>query len=127
MSVFVTDTHPALWFFGGKHGDLSPKALSAFQAAEAGNGFIYVPAVVLWEAAILERKGKIKLHGGFSRWAETLLKNSGFGIAPLEPAVIALAVVTTLTMIRLIKRLSPPPPNYLFRLSPKTRQLPVQI
>ncbi|MDQ3748263.1 MAG: type II toxin-antitoxin system VapC family toxin [Acidobacteriota bacterium] len=92
MSVFVTDTHPALWFFGDKHGDLSPKALSAFQAAEAGNGFIYVPAVVLWEAAILERKGKIKLHGGFSRWAETLLKNSGFGIAPLEPAVIALAV-----------------------------------
>ncbi len=43
MSVFVTDTHPALWFFGGKHGDLSPKALAAFQAAEAGNGFIYVP------------------------------------------------------------------------------------
>ncbi|MBA3600711.1 MAG: hypothetical protein H0W45_05625 [Acidobacteria bacterium] len=66
MSVFVTDTHPALWFFGGKHGDLSPKALAAFQAVEAGNGFIYVPAVVLWEAAILERKGKIKLHGGLS-------------------------------------------------------------
>ena len=42
------------------------ESLAAFQAIEAGNGFIYVPAVVLWEAAILERKGKIKLHGGLS-------------------------------------------------------------
>lgn len=92
MSVFVTDTHPLVWFTLGKRGDLSKAALAAFVAAEVGNGFIYIPAVVLWEAAILERTGKIKLNNGFSRWAETILKNSGFGIAPLEPAVIDLAV-----------------------------------
>ena len=45
MSVFVTDTHPVVWFTLNKHRDLSPKVLAAFQAAAAGNGFIYVPAV----------------------------------------------------------------------------------
>jgi PIN domain nuclease of toxin-antitoxin system len=66
--------------------------LKAFAGTESGQTFVYIPAVVLWEAAILERKGKIKLTGGFTRWAETLLANSGFGLAPLEPAIIDLAV-----------------------------------
>lgn len=92
MSVFVTDTHPVLWFTLNQRHNLSPKSLAALENAAAGNGFIYVPAVVLWEIAILERKGRIKLSGGFARWSETLLKNSGFGIAPLEPAIINLAV-----------------------------------
>ena len=92
MSVFVTDTHPLLWFTLNKHKELSAKVLTAFQSAAAGNGFIYVPAVVLWETAILERKGRIRLNDGFSRWTEMLLKNSGFGIAPLEPSAIDLAV-----------------------------------
>lgn len=47
---------------------------------------------MLWETAILERKGRIKLAGGFLRWTETIFKNSGFGIAPLEPSAIDLAV-----------------------------------
>ena len=92
MSVFATDTHPLLWFTLNKHGNLSKSALKAFSNADAGSGFIYIPSVVFWEAAILERKGRIKLAGGFPRWAETVLKNSGFGNAPLEPAIINSAV-----------------------------------
>lgn len=92
MSVFVTDTHPILWFTLNKRGNLSERALKAFTDAEDGNGFIYIPSVVLWEAAILERKGRIKLTGGFRRWAETVLKNSGFGLAPLDPEIINSAV-----------------------------------
>ena len=92
MSVFVTDTHPLLWYTLDQHGNLSKLALKAFVAAEAGKSFIYVPAIVLWEAAILERNGKIKLHDGFLRWTEKIFANSGFGIAPLEPEVIRQAV-----------------------------------
>jgi PIN domain nuclease of toxin-antitoxin system len=44
----------------------------------------------LWETALLERAGKIKLHDGFARWAGKILSNSGFGLAPLEPEIIAL-------------------------------------
>lgn len=92
MSVFVADTHPILWFTLNKRGLLSKSALRAFTDAEVGMAFIHVPAMVLLETAMLERSGKIKLDGGFLRWTETLFKNSGFGIAPLDAAVINRAV-----------------------------------
>lgn len=92
MSLRVTDTHPLVWFTLNKHANLSAKALAAFQSAADGQAFIYIPAVVLWEIAILEHRGKIKLYGGFLRWAEKLLSNPGFGVAPLEPGIIAQAV-----------------------------------
>lgn len=92
MSVYVTDTHPLVWYTLGKQANLSQKARAAFQAADEGQSFIYIPAVVFWEVALLERNSKINLSGGFLRWAETLLQNSGFGLAPLEPAVVAQAV-----------------------------------
>ena len=90
MSVFVTDTHPLVWFTLEKHSLLSKKALAAFAAAEKGEAFIRIPAVVLWETAILERGGRIVLHGGFSSWSSAILKNPYFDLIPLEPETIAL-------------------------------------
>ena len=90
MSVYVTDTHPLVWFTLNKRQNLSGKARAAFESAEIGRSFIYVPAIVLWETALLERAGRIKLNGGFSLWATTILANAGFGLAPLEPETIAL-------------------------------------
>lgn len=90
MSVYVTDTHPLIWFTLGKRSNLSQKVLRVFEEAEIGNEFIYVPAIVLWEVALLERTGKIKLDSGFLRWSEKVFANPGFGITPLEPEIIAL-------------------------------------
>ena len=90
MSVFVTDTHPLIWFTLNKRSALSKKVLAVFESAEKGEGFIYVPAIVLWETALLEQAGKIKLYNGFLRWTEKLFGNPGFGLAPLEPEAIAL-------------------------------------
>ena len=92
MSVYVTDTHPIVWFTLNKQSNLSVKALAAFEAAANGQAFIYIPSVVLWEVALLERSGRIKLKDSFLRWSEKVLRHSNFGIAPLEPAVIAQAV-----------------------------------
>lgn len=90
MSVYVTDTHPLVWFTLGKRTNLSQKVLRVFEESEIGNEFIYVPAIVLWEVALLERTGKIKLDSGFLRWSERVFANPGFGITPLEPEIIAL-------------------------------------
>ena len=90
MSVYVTDTHPLIWFTLNKASQLSEKVRAAFEAAENAQSFIYIPAIVLWETALLERAGRIKLNGGFPRWAENILGNSGFGLAPLETEIIAL-------------------------------------
>jgi PIN domain nuclease of toxin-antitoxin system len=92
MSVYVTDTHPIVWYAGGKHSNLSTKALAVFEAAKNEQAFIYIPSPVLWEVGLLERAGRIKLNDTFLRWSETLLKHSGFAIAPLEPSIIAQAV-----------------------------------
>ena len=90
MSVYVTDTHPLVWFTLNKQTNLSPKVRAVFESAEAGESFIYVPAIVLWETALLERAGRITLKDGFKRWAEKILSNSGFGLAPLETEIIEL-------------------------------------
>ena len=92
MSVYVTDTHPLIWFTLNKSNQLSAKTRAVFEAAENGESFIYVPAIVFWETALLERAGRIKLNNGFLRWAEKILNNSGFGLAPLETEIIALGV-----------------------------------
>jgi len=48
--------------------------------------------MVLLESAILERRGRIVLKGGFLRWTESVFKNSGFGVSQLELEIINTSV-----------------------------------
>ena len=59
--MFVTDTHPLVWFVNGKTSKLTKKVLRAFQDADMAKTVVYVPAVVLWEIALIEKAGQIKL------------------------------------------------------------------
>ena len=81
MSVYVTDTHPLIWYASGKEGKLSPKALRAFKAAIQEEALIYVPPFVLWEIAMLLKVGRIALHEDYDAWAEHLLIQAGFDLA----------------------------------------------
>lgn len=67
MSVFITDTHPIVWYATNKYSSLSKKVLRAFQQADDGEVLIYVPTVVFWEIAILEKLGKIRLQDSFAK------------------------------------------------------------
>lgn len=89
--MFVTDTHPLLWYFNGKHSLLPSKVLSTFQKAENAEVVIYIPTVVFWETALLEKRNRIKLRDGFERWSRKVLSKSGFAIAHLETEIIAKA------------------------------------
>ena len=90
--MFVTDTHPLVWFSTGKHSQLSRKVLTAFHKADTSELLIYIPAVVFWEIALLENLGKIKLNERFDRWANALISKQGFEIVPLETSIISQAV-----------------------------------
>ena len=90
--MFVTDTHPLIWSSNRKFSLLSKKVLKAFERANDGEIVIYVPSVVFWEAAMLEKNGKIRLDGGFEKWAKNLLGKSGFLLAELEPATISRSI-----------------------------------
>ena len=76
---FVTDTHPLVYFTGGRHKKLSERVLKIFRRAEAGQEVIYIPVLVFMEIDILRRKGKIDLaDGGLALWVRELLRYPGF-------------------------------------------------
>lgn len=81
MSLYVTDTHPLIWYASGKEGKLSPKALRAFKSASRGEALIYVPPFVLWEIAMLLKIGRIALNEDYADWAEHLITLPGFELA----------------------------------------------
>ncbi len=59
-TVFVTDTHPLVWYVTGHHRQLSPTALEAFHQAVTGEVAVWIPTVVLWEWSLLIRTGKVR-------------------------------------------------------------------
>lgn len=88
MSVYVTDTHPIVWYATNKYSSLSKKVLRVFQQADDGEVLIYVPTVVFWEIAILEKLGKIRLQDGFAKWSTSLLAQAGFAEAVFDASII---------------------------------------
>jgi PIN domain nuclease of toxin-antitoxin system len=88
MSVYVTDTHSLVWYATNKYSSLSKKALAVFQQADNGEALIYVPTIVFWEIAILDRLGKISLQEGFDKWSTSLLNQSGFAEAIFDLSII---------------------------------------
>jgi PIN domain nuclease of toxin-antitoxin system len=89
MSVYVTDTHSLIYYVTGHNSKLSRRALRAFQQAERGEAYIYVPAVVLWEISRLEKEGEIRLNEPYEDWAGALLAHPGFECVPLDEEIIA--------------------------------------
>ena len=89
MSVYVTDTHPLVWYATGTHRQLSPKVLRAFHAAADAEALIYVPAFVLWEMAMLLKVGRIALQEPYGAWAEHLVAQPGFALAAVDVRMLA--------------------------------------
>ncbi len=91
MALYVTDTHPLVWYTTGHLAKLSKKAARIFEDVIAGRALVYVPAPVLWEIVLLAKRQRIRIHEEFGPWAEMLLGQPGFEFAPLDLQVIALA------------------------------------
>ena len=68
MSLYVTDTHPLVWYLSGQRRKLSKKALRIFQDATDQLALVYVPIVVVWEVAILLKAGRIQFRETFEQW-----------------------------------------------------------
>ncbi len=88
MSVFVTDTHPIVWYATNKYSSLSKKVLRVFQQDDDGEVLIYVPTVAFREIAVLEKLGKIRLKDDFAKWSTSLLNKSGFAEAVFDASII---------------------------------------
>ena len=95
MAVYVTDTHPLIWFASGKHRKLSASALRAFERANRGEALIWVPPMALLEVGMLEKAGRVRFNSSFAHWAEALLAQPGFALAKMDAPVIFAATAVS--------------------------------
>ena len=77
IAAAVTDTHPLLFHAAGG-GRLGKKAADHFAACERREALLYVPAVVIWECALLTRAGRVNLRRGVHGFFEDLFSNPAY-------------------------------------------------
>lgn len=80
----VTDTHPLLFHATG-NGALGPRAARLFEAAEREQALIYVPAIVMWEVAMLARLSRVSLRRPVRAFFDDLFSNSAYQPLDLTP------------------------------------------
>lgn len=59
--MFVTDTHPFVWYLSAQKNKLTPAVHQVFEDAVAGERVVWVPTVVLWELSLLVKSDKVRL------------------------------------------------------------------
>ena len=83
MSLYVTDTHPLVWYASGQRHKLSKRVIRIFEGADRNTVLVYVPAMVLWEVYTLIRKRRVELRQPFDHWAQ-MLPRRGFEVVPVD-------------------------------------------
>lgn len=83
--VLLLDTHVWLWLVGGAE-PLKRPVLSAVEGA-ARRGRIRVSAISVWEVAMLEARGRIRLAKDCLAWVQEALSAPGTSLVPLTPEI----------------------------------------
>ena len=90
--IYVTDTHPLIFWATDRKERLGRRARRVFQESERGKHSIVVPIVVLEETARLIEKKVIQLTASFRHWAEELDRSTNFQIQPYTIEILLEAV-----------------------------------
>jgi len=88
VAVFVTDTHPLIWYASGKHSRLPQRVLRAFEAAFADLALIVIPSSVFWEISLLIEHDKIRVREPFDAWCGAMIARRGIDLAALSLDII---------------------------------------
>ena len=78
--IYVTDTHPLVFWSSNRKRRLGRRARRIFQETEQGKHSIIVPIVVLEEINRLVERKLVRLKVGFRRWAEELERSPNFQV-----------------------------------------------
>lgn len=87
--LFVTDTHPLVWYILG---ELPERVDEIFRLAEAGDSSIFIPTIVLAECLYLVEEGKIELDfndllGRLGRSKNFITTSFNFQVMKLLPEI----------------------------------------
>ena len=83
-TALVLDTHAWIWWAIGE--PLDDAARAAIGRA-ASRGAVLVPAISVWEVAMLVSKGRLAMAMPVGEWCRQALALPGFSLAPLTPDV----------------------------------------
>jgi PIN domain nuclease of toxin-antitoxin system len=78
--IYVTDTHPLVFWSSNRKRRLGRRARRIFQETEQGKHSIIVPIVVLEEINRLVERKLVRLEVTFRRWAEELERSPNFQV-----------------------------------------------
>jgi PIN domain nuclease of toxin-antitoxin system len=96
--IYVTDTHPLIFWASDRRERLGKRARRILQEAEQGRHCIIVPVIVLEETARLVERKVTRLAVPFRRWAEELDRSANFQVQPYTMEILLESV--RLTAIR---------------------------
>jgi PIN domain nuclease of toxin-antitoxin system len=74
----VVDTHALIWYAVEEWAKLGSQARRVFREVEAGNGAIFVPALVMAELSEAVSRGQVDLPEGFVRWGRRIFSSGRF-------------------------------------------------
>lgn len=83
--LLLLDTHVWIWLEIG-HPSLSKKHIEQIDRF-AKEGVVLLPAISVWEVAMLEAKGRITLTKPCKQWVTEALNVPGITLAPLTPEI----------------------------------------
>jgi len=78
--IYVTDTHPLVFWSSNRKPRLGKRARRILQDTEQGKHSIIVPIVVLEEINRLLERGLVHLRVPFRRWAQELERSPNFQV-----------------------------------------------
>ncbi len=78
--IYVTDTHPLVFWSSNRKTRLGKRARRILQETEQSKHSIIVPIVVLEEINRLVEKKIVRLNGPFRRWAQELERSPNFQV-----------------------------------------------
>jgi PIN domain nuclease of toxin-antitoxin system len=82
----VLDTH--IWIWLAEDIQLSDATFNRIDEA-ARNGQVLVPAICMWEVALLKAKGRLTIEEDVLSWLNRALSFTGIELCPLTPAIAA--------------------------------------
>jgi PIN domain nuclease of toxin-antitoxin system len=86
LTPLLIDTHYWIWLQAGNNHRLKSPDLELINNA-AAHGDLHLSVMSVWEVAMLESKGRIRLHPSCAQWVEEALAMPGMTLVPFTPAI----------------------------------------
>ncbi len=84
--LLLLDTHVWIWTVEGSKDRLSRSAVRTIERASRA-GRIRVAAISVWEVAMLESRGRLRLARPVDEWVRAALRAPGVHLLPLAPEI----------------------------------------